>query len=259
MPEPFPSRPTKPELRRAKMLDMIEQAGRASVEELADRFSASLETVRRDLGALAESGAVRKVHGGAVRVEWRGEDSFEDRLAANVGAKREIAKKFARIVTPGQCIMMDTGSTTLACAQALTGIPNLTVVTNSTRIADAVARADNGSRAQLVGGTYRPENAQTVGPQTCSELLRYRPDITVLTIHGVDNDGCYDFSEDEAQVARAMVSVARKVVLVCDASKLERTSTYLVCGLDRVSHVVTNQLPRDRLRSTFEAAGIALL
>lgn len=252
-------RALRPSVRRAAIHELIEKRGRATVEDLAERHGASVETVRRDLNALAEAGRVRKVHGGAVRAGVAEEGSFDERLARNARAKREIAEKLVGLVRPGQTIMIDTGSTTLICAEALARVPGLTVITNSTRIAHVFAAAGNGARTVLLGGDYRAGDAQTVGPRTCAEIARLRPDLVVLAISALDSAGAYNVSEEEAEVARAMVESAGALALVADRTKLDRTATYQICGLDRIGCLVLDAEPEPALKGALTAAGVDLV
>ncbi|WP_036483662.1 DeoR/GlpR family DNA-binding transcription regulator [Nitratireductor basaltis] len=247
----------RPSVRQAALHEFVEKRGRATVEELAEKFGASVETVRRDLNLLAEQGRIRKVHGGAVR-QANEEGAFEDRLAKNAQAKREIAEKLARMIQPGETIMIDTGSTTLLCAEALTRLRDLTVITNSLRIAHVIANAQNGSQAVLLGGTFRVGNDQTYGPRACAEIAEYRPDHIVLTVSALDAAGAYDADFEEAQLARAMVRHGGNLSLVLDHSKQNRTAAYRVCDLTQVRHLFLNQEPDPELLAALRAAKVSV-
>nr|WP_306263822.1 DeoR/GlpR family DNA-binding transcription regulator [Pararhizobium sp. IMCC3301] len=253
------SKTMRPSVRQAAVFETIEKRGRATVEQLAEKFGASVETVRRDLGVLAAAGRVRKVYGGAVKVNIANEGLFEERLAANTRAKQEIAEKLLHQVRPGQSIMIDTGSTTLICIKALIRHRDLTVITNSTHIAQVVAAARNGSRAILLGGIYSDNNAQTIGAQTCAEVRRIRTDHVILTISALDSSGAYDFSEDEAQVGRAMIEGATALTLVADGSKLGRASTFRICELTQIKNVILNVTPAPELKAALIAADVNIV
>ncbi|MBW3098322.1 DeoR/GlpR family DNA-binding transcription regulator [Pseudohoeflea coraliihabitans] len=248
----------RPSVRQASIFELIEKRGRAAVEEIAEKYGASPETVRRDLNALAERGLVRKVHGGAVRRAGRGEGLFDERLAENTRAKREIAEKLARAVQPGDSVMIDTGTTTLICAEALARIRDLTVITNSTRIAQVIAHAENGSRALLLGGMFRAGNDQTIGAKTCAEVAGYRVDHVVLTVSALDASGAYDVSFEEAQVARAMIECSENISIVADGSKLRQRATHRVCDLTQVKNLYLNQPADPEFTAALAAAHVRL-
>jgi len=249
----------RPEARRAAIFDLVEKTGSVSVERLAEKFDTSVETIRRDLGLLADTGSVRKVHGGAVRVSSSEESAFGERAKQNTLAKQLVAQKLGKVVSPGQSLLIDTGTTTLACAEALARIPGLIVITNSTRIAGAISSRENGSRVTLLGGTFRHDNSQTVGPMTIAEIGNFRVDHAILTVGALDQKGVSNFSEDEALIARAMIDTAEQVTVVADCSKLNRRSTYHVCDLHRVDRLVLDNAADAEFHDVLRSANVEVL
>ena len=122
-----------------------------------------------------------------------------------------------------------------------------------------MAAAKNGSCAILLGGIYSDNNAQTVGAQTCAEIRLIRTDHVVLTITALDNSGAYDFSEDEAQVARAMIEGAGALTLVADGSKLGRASTFRICELTEIRNLIVNVTPAPELKAALIAADVHII
>ena len=249
----------RPQFRKTAIVEFVERHGKASVEELADRFATSPETVRRDLKVLAGDGRVRKVHGGVVRISSPKEGPFDERLGQNRLAKQLVAEKVVKIVSSGQSLSIDTGSTTLICAEALARLRDLTVVTNSTRIAHMFTSMANGATVILLGGTYRHDNAQTIGPTTCAEIGRYRTDHAILTVGTLDAQGAFDYSLDEAEVARAMIKTSGLVTLVADSSKLNRRSPFQVCGLEQIDRLVLDKRPDVDLHRRLDAVGVEVI
>jgi len=248
----------RPYVRRAALVDFIERQGRASVNALALRFLTSPETIRRDLNVLTNEGQLQKIHGGAVRMPVAKEGPLNDRLKFNMLAKQLAAEKLGDVVFPGDSLFIDTGSTTLIAATVLARIKNLTVITNATRIADVFARADQGAEVVLLGGTYNAENAQTVGPVTCGEIGRYCTDHAILTIGTLNETGAFDYSQDEALIARAMMTAAKRVIVVADSSKLGKTSTFQVCPLERIDMLVLDKPPPQGMQAALQAASVAV-
>jgi len=233
----------RPAVRQAKISELVAKRGEATVESLSDAFDTSAETIRRDLTVLAEAGQLRKVHGGARSFEPRGEGEFDARLRRNALAKRQIAEKLADLITPHMTLFLDTGSTTLICAQVLARIKNLTVITNSTRIADTFVAGRGGAAVYLLGGRYRGDNAQTVGGEVISQIGSYHADMAILTVGAIDAGGGMDFSNHEAQVARAMIKAAKTLTVVVDHSKFSRRASFGVCGLGEIDTLVTDRAP----------------
>jgi len=249
----------RPSSRKAAILEVIESNGSALVETLALEFGTSVETIRRDLNALADSGSVRKVHGGAVRASASQESAFGVRAKQNTLAKQLVAEKLAGVVSPGQSMFMDTGTTTLACAAALAGMRGLFVVTNSVRIADALLAGGGDAKVTLLGGAYHQDNAQTLGPTAIAEIAQLNVEHAILTVGTLDERGAFDFSEDEALVARAMINAANKVTVVADSSKLHRRSTFRVCELNQIDRLILDKTPDKALGDVLRFAGVEVI
>jgi DeoR family transcriptional regulator, glycerol-3-phosphate regulon repressor len=232
----------KPHERQPRIEAIIRSEGEATVETLARRFEVSSETIRRDLGFLAELGRVQKVHGGARRPRLIREPSHDERETTAADAKAEIGRHLVQAIEPGETVFIDTGSTTLAAAEALAAIPGLTVITNSCRLADRIAKAGNEASVFLLGGRYGADNAQTTGISAIEQLQSFRADRAILTVSAIDPAlGAMDASLDEAQIARAMIHNARTVTLLADASKFGRHAAHAVCMTEDIDLVISDR------------------
>ena len=247
-------------MRRKKISLIVAERGEISVEEIASLCDASHETIRRDLTMLENAGRLLKVHGGAKRIPIAIECSFDERMGENRAGKQIIAEKLARWMSSNQTIFMDTGSTTLVAAEALARISELRVVTNSLKIASALAVTSDGPEVFLLGGRLERDNQETIGPTTIEEIERYNPDLAVITIGGLDaSHGISDYSFDEAQVARAMIARAGRTVVLADRSKFDHRATFRVCAIDMIDVLISDELPETKLASALRAAEVSLL
>lgn len=246
----------RPSVRQAEICDLIAKRGEISVGGLAEKFDASAETIRRDLTILADAGQIRKVHGGARSLSPQGEGVFDARMRRNALAKRLIAEKVVALVAPQQTVFLDTGSTTLICAEAMARIKKLTVVTNSTRIAAAFAEGSGGADIYLLGGRYRSDNAQTVGAETITEVARFRADMAIITVAAIDAGNAMDFSNDEAQVARAMIAASAQTIIVADHTKFNRAAPFNVCNLNGINTLVSDRAPDTALEGALIDANV---
>jgi DeoR family glycerol-3-phosphate regulon repressor len=236
----------KPEHRQRQILELVGREGETRVDALAERFGVSAETIRRDLGRLARDGAIQKVHGGARAPQIFAEGSRAERAKEAAEGKARIAQHLATIIEPGETLFIDSGTTTLACAEALSAIDRLTIITNSVEIAQAVGR--NATTAiYLLGGAYRAGEAETFGPLVLEQLNRFQADRAILTIAGLDaRAGATDSSFDEAQVARAMIARAGSTVVVAHADKMGRRAAFRVCGIEEIGMVICDSpIPED--------------
>lgn len=231
----------KPHERQPQIEAIIRREGEVSVEMLAERFDVSPETIRRDLGSLAELGRVQKVHGGARRARLIHEPSHDQRETTARDAKAAIGRRLAEAVEPGETLFIDTGSTTLAAAETLAAIPDLTIITNSCRLAERISRISADVTIHLLGGRYGADNAQTTGIAVIEQLQAFRADRAILTVAALDVDqGAMDASLDEAQIARAMIRNARMVTVLADASKFGRHAAYAVCATEDIDLIISD-------------------
>ena len=236
----------KPHERQPQIEAIIRREGEVSVDMLAARFDVSSETIRRDLGSLAERGRVQKVHGGARRPFLIAEPSHGERQVRAAEAKAQIGRSLGRAVAPGETLFIDTGSTTLAAADTLATIPGLTIITNSCRLAERLGQAGSDATVHLLGGRYGADNAQTTGSAVIEQLQGFRADRAILTVAAIDPAiGAMDASLDEAEIARAMIRNARSLTILADATKFGRQAAYAVCQTDEINLLVSDsQLDR---------------
>ncbi len=247
----------KPDVRRDRIVDLVRERYRITVEELADLLTMSRETVRRDLTLLADSGRLRKVHGGATLPEIHREGHFADRMTSAVRAKRAVAAAAAAIFPPGSTIFVDVGTTTLVFAEALSARADLTVVTNGVDIARKLA--SSGVKVFLVGGELKPGTGEVLGSMAVEQIGRFYASDVVLTVAGLNDRGAMDYQLDEAQIARAMIDQARVLTVIADASKLGRDALFQVCPLEAIDRLVVDRAPHPELALALEAAGVTVI
>lgn len=250
----------KPRERQARIAELVERDGEVTVDALAESFGVSAETIRRDLAHLAEIGEVQKIHGGARRARLHTEDTFDDRMKEAASEKAEIAQKLVQIIKSGDVCFIDTGSTTLSCAHVLSGTPDLTVVTNSARIAHVMARGAGSARVHLIGGLYAPDNGEAVGPDALEQISRFYADYAIIGVAALNvaiGPSAADF--DEASIARAMCSNARKIIVVAHGDKFERQAAHRICRLNEIDVLISGNNPAPDSRAALKAAGVTLL
>ena len=244
-------------------MDHVNSHGRITVDALAQSMSISRETIRRDLAALADQGLIVKYHGGAGPVggapaDRGGEGPFQARMKENVEAKRRIAKAAAALFKPGDSLFVDTGSTTVFFAEALSRSAGLSLITNSCAIAHQACRGE-GARVFLIGGEYRDHAGENVGRLAVEQILTLKAEHVVLTVAALDVDGIFDLDSEEAEVARAMIARARRLTVLADASKLGRTAIFPICPLDRIERLVVDAPLPPALAEAVAAAKVEAL
>lgn len=237
------------EQRRALILDEVRRRGGVRVNELTRKLGVSDMTVRRDLDALARQGVLEKVHGGAVPVVEASthEPGFEAKSGLELNAKEDIARTAASLVAPGTAIALSGGTTTYALAHHLLDVPDLTVVTNSVRVADVFhsAQRTSGQRqgaatVVLTGGVRTPSDS-LVGPVADQAIGALHFDVLFLGVHGISAEaGLSTPNLAEAETNRRLVQSARRVIVVADHTKWGTVGLSSFAGLDQVDTLVTD-------------------
>ncbi|MBH5333848.1 DeoR/GlpR transcriptional regulator [Streptomyces pactum] len=242
------------EQRRALILEEVRRRGGVRVNELTRRLNVSDMTVRRDLDALARLGVVEKVHGGAVPVAGTSsyEPGFEAKSALELSAKEDIARAAAPLAAPGSAVALAGGTTAYALAQRLVDVPDLTVVTNSVRVAEvfyAAQRSAAGSGAGarpgaptvvLTGGVRTPSDT-LVGPVADAAIRFLHFDVLFLGVHGISVEaGLSTPNLAEAETNRQFVRSARRVVVIADHTKWGTVGLSSFASLDQVDALVTD-------------------
>ncbi|MDT9680980.1 DeoR/GlpR family DNA-binding transcription regulator [Streptomyces sp. TRM76323] len=245
--------------RWSRLLELLAVEGRLDVEEAAASVAVSPATIRRDLDELAEQRLLVRTRGGAIAHGVSYELPLRYKSSRRASEKQRIAGAVADLLSVGDVVGLNGGTTTTEVARALalrTGEdrsgPSYTVVTNALNIAGELAVRPQ-FKIVVTGGVARPQTYELVGPLTGGVLNEVVLDVAVLGVDGVDPRlGVMTHHEDEAGISRHFAERARRVILATDSSKMGRRAFARICGLDRIDVVVTDSdLPPDA------AAGLA--
>ncbi|GAA0440991.1 DeoR/GlpR family DNA-binding transcription regulator [Actinoplanes hulinensis] len=229
--------------RQAAILDRVRATGGVRVTELAAEYGVSDMTIRRDLEALADRGLLAKVHGGATTVSPGSahEPGFAAKSVRQRGEKTAIAMRAAAMVSPGDAIALSAGTTTAELAQRLVDVPSLTVVTNSIPVADVFYRAGRPDQTVvLTGGTRTPSDA-LVGPVAVAAIGTLHLDMLFLGVHGMSERAGYTTPNlMEADVNRALVEAAERLVVLADHTKWGTVGISSIVPLARADVLITD-------------------
>ncbi len=229
--------------RQELILDEVRSRGGARVSELVERLGVSDMTVRRDIDVLAARGLVARVHGGATATGGSVEEpGFAAKSGLHTAAKQAIAAAAAGLVEPGASVALSAGTTTHAVASALLGVPRLTVVTNSLRVAEVLHESGRDDLTVILTGGERTPSDALVGPLAVAALGRLHVDWLLMGVHGMDvNAGFTTPNLVEAETNRALVRSARRVAVVADNSKWGVVGLSTIAALDEVDVVVSDE------------------
>ena len=248
------------EERRTQILQIVRSEGRARVNELANRFSSSAVTIRNDLNELHQRGLVLRSHGGAVLPDTvLRESPVHERLKAHSEEKRRIGAIAATLIQDGETIILDSGTTTLEIARPIKNKQGLQVITNGVNIAAELLDA-RGVQTFIVGGSLRSDSASIIGRSTEEMFEQFSADKLFLSGAGCDPDfGVSGANLDETMVNRAMVRIAREIILVADASKFSKRSMVRIAPFSEIDTVISDGGLREDLQEKVRALGCNLI
>ena len=246
-----------PNPRQADLLAEVQRLGSISVEALAERFSVTLQTVRRDVKLLAEAGLLARFHGG-VRVPRSTTENiaYRQRQQLNQAAKQRIARAVAAAVPAGCSLILNIGTTTEAIARELLKHKGLRVITNNLNVA-AILSDNPDCELIVAGGVVRVRDRGIVGEATVDFMRQFRVDIGLIGISGIEADGTLrDFDFREVKVTQAIIENSREVWLAADHSKFNRPAMVEVARIGQLDMLFTDQAPPAPFAGLLAEAGV---
>jgi len=247
------------EERRQYIVGLVQKHGRVLVEELSASLGISRITIRKDLDYLQERGLVSRTHGGAL-LPGNGaisDPTLQEKEGRHSQEKVRIAAAAVNLVQEGQCVLLDSGTTTTVIARALKRFSRLTIITNAVNIAGELSGTD--FEVLLTGGSLRKNSFSLVGPLAEDMLHEMHADILFLGVDGFDLEvGLTTPNVMESRVNRAMVKASSLVVAVCDSTKFNRRSLSKIVDASVIHHVITDSGLPPETAEALRAAGIKL-
>lgn len=235
------------------ILDAVRRQGSVRVRELSELLNVSDMTVRRDLDLLATQRLVDKVHGGATRVgnQSSNEPGFQAKQRRQQVEKDRIAATAAGMVNAGSAIGLTAGTTTWSMAKYLVDVPNLTVVTNSSSVAQMLYSADRSDRTVVLTGGVRTPSDALVGPIAMGALARLHVDVVFMGVHGMDASVGYSTPNiAEAELNTAFLRAAERSVVVADHTKWGTRGLAQIAPLEVADVVISDdELPSAAVQS----------
>lgn len=259
---PVASRRLLVEERRRLIVELVEQQGRATVEELAQKFGTSAVTIRADLDALTRSSAITRSHGGALPVAPAAND-----IPLNIKETRWHAQKLrigqaaAKMIRNGETIILDSGSTTVEIARQIRQLKfeSLTVITNALNIAMELSGLPQ-IRVMMLGGLLRQTSYSLVGPDAEQALAKLSADRLFLGVDGLDPEvGVTTPDPLEAALNALMIRVSRQTIAVLDASKLGQRSLSVITPVKNLDIVISDTSAPAETVEALQAAGVQVV
>lgn len=245
--------------RQEAILQGIADDGGVRISKLVETLGVSDMTVRRDIDFLAGKGLLYKVHGGAIAVGDHpiDEPGFSVKSGINPIEKSEIARTAASLISPGQSVAVSAGTTAYAVAVELRSVKRLTVITNSPRVAELLYDPTRDDQTIVQTGGVRTPSDALSGPVATRMLSDIHVDTLILGVHGIDlGSGLTTPNMLEAETNRALITAAKRIIVVADHSKWGVVGLCRIATLDQVDILVTDhQLDVDARRYVSEQVG----
>ncbi len=245
--------------RRQAIVTALEEAGQLSVAELSERFDVSDVTIRADLQALSEQGLVLRVRGGAMATTALPELSYDVRQQLRAAQKARIGQMAATFVRNGDTIVIDASTTAQAIVPFLPQQAELTVVTNSLKVAIALLSFPQVN-VLMPGISLRRESISLVGSIEDTAIANIHIRIGFFGARAFTlEEGMTDVNLDEVRTKRDLVLRCRQVVGVIDARKWGQVATATFASLDEIDTVITDSdAPPDMVQEA-RARGVEVI
>ncbi len=210
--------------RRKDIVRIVQLLRRVSVQELTQRLNVSEATVRKDLAFLEDEAILFRTHGGAALAEEnRNMHNVRNRENTYLEEKRAIAQRARALVSEGETIFLDSGSTCAVIAAEIKDM-SLRVIAHSVGVINELINADDGLALYSLGGSYRPGSGSFIGPLAQENLQRFRIETCFVGTAGFSTDGTF-YAQNliEAELKTEALRLSTRRVIVADYSKMSRT------------------------------------
>lgn len=248
----------RPTERQASIVELVRADGFRTIEQLAERFGVTPQTIRRDVNALCDEGLLRRRHGGVEAALEHENIAYRARKVLNVHEKRKIATLVARAIPDGASLFFSIGTTPELVASALLQHHNLRIFTNNLNVA-YVAATNDSFDVTLIGGRLRNRDRDVLGPEVEAFFSSYKVDYGIFGVGGIDPDGSLlDFDEHEVRARSAILNNARRSYLVADHTKFGRNAVVRGGSISQVSAFFTDCPPPDHIRQIISQANVEM-
>jgi DeoR family fructose operon transcriptional repressor len=249
------------EERYKKIQEILKQNDSVKVAELVQVLNVSIDTVRRDLENMEAKKFLKRVHGGAILAEERGDQNvFSYRENKNKEKKVELAELACEYVSEGQAIALNAGTTNLEIAKKLSeNFERLTIISNGLRIIEHFTLKP-GFTVIVPGGILDQQEYALYGKKCEEDIAGYNIDQAFISINAISvTKGLTDFRIHEIDIIRAIMTSARQINVAADSSKFEKVSYLNVCPLDGIDMIITDSSINEEVVKKYKNTGMKVV
>ncbi len=231
-------------IRKDEILEILNKYNYVTVEFLSEALHISQSSVRRDLVVMEARNLVKRSHGGVHSIDYTNTlTPYELRMQENSTIKRDICKKAIDLVNDGDTIFIDGSTTCLYLPDLLESKNNITVLTNSLKLAEMFERSKNIT-VYCTGGLLRLNELVATGALAEKACEFIHTNIMFFSARAIDKNGMItDINEPETAIRQIAMKNTDKVVFLCDNTKFEKSTTFTVCSAEDISYIVTDKAP----------------
>ncbi|WP_080871976.1 DeoR/GlpR family DNA-binding transcription regulator [Oceanobacillus timonensis] len=237
--------------RQKKIIDLLMVKKVMRMPALQEEMEISIDTLRRDINALAKQGKIKKIYGGVKLAEPKlGEISMEERMISHLDEKTAIAKTCHAHIEEGDCIYLDSGSTTFQIAKYIKEKRNLTVITNSVPV--ILELMNSHIELIVIGGKVRKNEQSVVTYDYLFNFHQLNIQKAFICASGITIErGISDYNVEEALARKKIIDLSHEVYVAADSSKFGKNVTVSIAELDKVNYIVTDERVDESFRRQF--------
>ncbi|RYX84499.1 DeoR/GlpR transcriptional regulator [bacterium] len=250
--------------RRSQIAELMQQRGAVRVSELAQRFGVSQVTIRNDFVQLERDGHLIRERGGALPPAESSSMissllEFKARTQLRVEEKARIGMAAAKMVSAGDSLLLDAGTTVVEMVRHLSGISPLTIVTNALNVAYHIGTTTD-AKLFVLGGKFERDAASMLGPLAEQSLSDLRVSKLFLGAQAFDLEyGLTDTTLEIMGIKRAMIRSAHQVILMADSSKFEASGFIRVAPFSSIHTLITDTGLSEEVRAELERSGVEVV
>jgi DeoR family fructose operon transcriptional repressor len=236
--------------RQKKILELLTIKIVLKLPELAEQLNISMDTLRRDISLLGKQGKIKKIYGGIKLVESEfAESPMDERMVSRLEEKKMIAQKCSEYINDGDCIYLDSGSTTYQIAKYIKNKKNLTVITNSIPVVNELM--NSGVDLIIIGGKVRLNEQSVIAYDYLFNFSELNILKAFICASGITIEkGISDYNMEEALTRKKIIELSKEVYVAADHTKFGKDVTIVIASIDKIDYIITDRnLNKDYLNT----------
>nr|WP_285765879.1 DeoR/GlpR family DNA-binding transcription regulator [Peribacillus sp. SI8-4] len=245
--------------RQKKIIELLTIRKVMKLGELTEELQISIETLRRDMNLLTRQGKIEKIYGGVKLAQSKfGESTIDERMFSQLSEKERIARKCSEFIHDGDCIYIDSGSTTYQIAKYIKQKKKLTVITSSIPVVNELL--DSDIEILIIGGKVRQNEQSIVAFDYLFNFSELNITKAFICASGITIEkGISDYNLEEANTRKKIIELSQQAFVAADSSKFGKDVTIGIAPLDKIDYIITDDHLHEAFITSFKDTGIHLL